>query len=192
MNTHQIFFLLFVVAYLSGSIPFGKLIGSRRGIDIQKHGSGNIGFANVVRVLGWKFGFAVLIGDIAKGFIPVIIARQYLNSYQVMAVALAALFGHIFPLWLHFKGGKGVATGLGITLAISPLLGLLGVLIYLFVFTLSRKSAPSSVIATLCLPLVCLVILPHYALFYLYLAFVVLWTHRTNIQQLMGSATHAG
>src|SRR5258708_5216306 len=99
------FLLLVGIAYLLGSIPFGKLIGKRHGIDIQKHGSGNIGFANVRRTLGWQAGLIVLTGDILKGFIPVLIARQYLSTYQVLVVALVAMLGHIFPIWLKFNGG---------------------------------------------------------------------------------------
>lgn len=188
----ETFLLLIVVAYLSGSIPFGKLVGKFYGIDIQKHGSGNIGFANVVRVLGWKASPVVLIGDISKGFIPVIIAQYYLSTYQLLAVALAAVTGHIFPVWLKFKGGKGIATGLGVTLVISPLLGGLGLLIYLLGFARFRKSAPSSLTAIWCLPLLCLAFLSSkYALFYLGLALLATWAHRNNIQQIIKEAVRA-
>ena len=178
--------MLLGASYLSGSIPFGKIVGKYHGIDIQKHGSGNIGFANVVRVLGWKAGPIVLIGDVCKGFIPVIIAQHYLNSYQVLAVALAAVVGHIFPIWLKFNGGKGIATGLGVTIAISPLLGALALLIYLLGIAIFRKSAPSSITAIWSLPILCLLLLPrYYALFYLCLAILATWAHRSNIQQIL-------
>lgn len=185
------YLILVVFAYLCGSIPFGKIVGKFHGIDIQKHGSGNIGLANVVRVLGWKAGPIVLIGDVGKGLLPVIIARHYLASYQILVVALAAVAGHIFPVWLKFKGGKGVATGLGVTLVISPLLAGLGLLIYLLGFAKFRKSAPSSLVAIWCLPLLCLVFLSRDALFYLGLSLLATWAHRSNIRQMIKETAHA-
>jgi glycerol-3-phosphate acyltransferase PlsY len=180
----MIFMALLLFSYVCGSIPFAKIVGFRYGIDIQKQGSGNIGFANVVRVLGWRAGLMVLPGDILKGFIPVILAQQYLGLDQVLAVGLAAIAGHVFPIWLRFRGGKGIATGLGVTLAISPVVGGLGLLVYLLGFVAFRKSAPSSIVAAWSLPLLCLAFYPKYALFYLGLALVTVWTHRNNIQQL--------
>lgn len=186
------FAALLLFSYLCGSIPFAKLAGLRYGIDIQKHGSGNVGFANTVRVLGWRAGAAVLAGDIGKGLIPAIIAGKYLGIYQVMAVGLGAVAGHIFPVWLRFKGGKGIATGLGVTLAISPLLGSLGLLVYALSFAAFKKSAPSSIIATWSLPLFCLALFPQYSLFYLGLALLATWTHRVNIRQIREGAVSAG
>lgn len=182
------FWLLVCFAYLCGSIPFGKIVGKLYGVDIQKHGSGNIGFANVNRVLGWKAGLMVLPGDVLKGTIPVIIANHYLGLDQVLVVALAAILGHVFPIWLKFKGGKGIATGLGVTLVISPIVGCLALLVYVLGFTIFRKSAPSSIIAAWSLPLVCLFFYPKYALFYLVLAVVTIWTHRTNIKLMLARA----
>lgn len=186
------FIALLVFSYLCGSIPFGKIIGLSRGIDIQKHGSRNIGFANAVRVLGWQPALLVLSGDILKGFIPVIIARRQLEAGQVLAVAAAALAGHIYPIWLRFKGGKGIATGLGVTLALSPLLGLCGIVLYAACVGIFRKSAPSSIVATLSLPLLCLAFEPQYTLFYTGLAVLGLWTHRANLQHMHRKAAHAG
>lgn len=183
MNTNLLLFIC--LAYLCGSIPFGKVVGKFYGIDIQKHGSGNIGFANVVRVLGWKAGPIVLIGDVCKGLIPVLLARNYLDSYQILAVAIATVAGHIFPIWLKFRGGKGIATGLGVTIVISPILGLLGLLIYLLSFVRFRKSAPSSLTAIWCLPLICLISLRQYALFYFVLALIATWAHRNNIREML-------
>lgn len=180
-----------IFAYLCGSIPFGKIVGKFQGIDIQKQGSGNIGFANVVRVLGWQAGAIVLTGDVMKGFMPVLIAKHYLNGYQILVVALAAVAGHIFPIWLKFRGGKGVATGLGVTLALSPLLGGLGLLIYLLSFAKFRKSASASLIATWCLPLLCFAFLSRFALFYLGLALLATWAHRNNLQQMVKETARA-
>lgn len=186
------FGVLLAFSYLCGSIPFGKIMGRLYGVDIQKHGSRNIGFANAVRVLGWRPGLIVLGGDVLKGYVPVIIAQHSLSGGEVLAVGAAALAGHIFPVWLRFRGGKGIATGLGITLALSPLLGALGLLLYLACVGIFRRSAPSSIIATLSLPLLCLAFEPRYTLFFAGLALVCLWTHRTNLRQLHRKTVHAG
>lgn len=185
------FLLLVALAYIVGSIPFGKLVGKRHGIDIQKHGSGNIGFANVRRTLGWRPGLVVLIGDILKGFIPVIIARHYLPTYQIIIVGITAVAGHIFPLWLRFKGGKGIATGLGVTLALNPILGILAAIVYLLALALFRKSGPSSVMASWSLPLLCVAISPRYTCLYIVLALLATWTHRTNLRGLRKVAINA-
>lgn len=185
MGTEVIFWLLVVAAYLFGSIPFGKIVARHYGIDIQKHGSGNIGYANVHRTLGWKPGLIVLAGDVLKGYIPVLVAVNHCSTYQIMAVGLAAILGHIFPVWLRFKGGKGIATGLGITLAISPWLGLLGGAIYLLAIVVLRKSAPSSLIAAWSLVIFSTVLAQEYFWFYIGLALVAMWTHRANIRKVL-------
>lgn len=176
-------YFLILFAYLCGSIPFGKVAGRQYGIDIQKRGTGNIGFANVRRELGWRAGLMVLAGDVAKGFVPVWVAGHYLSTGYVMAVAVAALLGHIFPVWLKFRGGKGIATGLGATLAINPLLAAMGLIVYLVGIAAYHKSAPSSVTGAWSLPLFCLVIAPRYAAFYAGLAVLATWTHRSNIRK---------
>lgn len=177
--------VLTVFAYLCGSVPFGKLLGRLRGIDIQKRGSGNIGFANAVRVLGWKLGLLVLAGDVGKGFLPAAIAVQQLGFRQQLIVGLAAVAGHIFPVWLKFRGGKGIATGLGVTLAFSPVLGGLGLAVYCLAFAGLRQSGPSSVLGAWSVPLFCLALDPRYAAFYCLLALVATWTHRRNIRQFI-------
>jgi glycerol-3-phosphate acyltransferase PlsY len=181
----EIFLGFVFLAYLSGSVPFAKIVGNIYGIDIQKNGSGNIGFANAVRVLGWKPGLVVLAGDILKGFIPLVIAKQYYSGWQLAIISLAAIIGHLFPVWLKFKGGKGVATGLGVTLALSPVLGVITIFIYLLGIYIFRKSAPSSVVAAWSLPISCLLVLPSYTAFYFGLAIIATWTHRYNIKQVI-------
>jgi glycerol-3-phosphate acyltransferase PlsY len=184
--------ILIIFAYLCGSIPFGKIVSKLfYGVDIQKHGSGNIGLANTVRVLGWRAGPIVLVGDVSKGFIPVIVAKHYLIGYQILVIALAAVVGHIFPLWLKFRGGKGIATGLGVTLALTPVIGGIGLLVYLFGFAMFRKSAPSSLLAIWSLPLICLALLNRYVLFYCSLAVIGTWAHRNNIKQMIKEAVSA-
>lgn len=180
-----VFWLLAVTAYLCGSIPFAKIVGWRYGIDIQRHGSGNIGFANTVRLLGWKAGFKVLPGDVLKGLVPTALAVHYLPAgdlFGLLAIALLAVLGHIFPVWLRFRGGKGIATGLGVTLVLCPAAGLIGLAIYVAAFLLFRQSAPASLLAAWTIPLWCLLYRPEYALFYTVLALLLVWTHRSNLK----------
>ena len=106
--------ILIALAYLCGSIPVGYLLASAEGIDIRRRGSGNIGATNVARVVGWRHGILTLAGDTAKGLIPVLAARHFdVGLWEVALTGLAAFLGHLYPIFLAFKGGKGVATGLG-------------------------------------------------------------------------------
>jgi glycerol-3-phosphate acyltransferase PlsY len=125
-------------AYLLGSIPFGWLLGKARGVDIRDHGSRNIGATNCWRVCGWPYGLAAFVLDVAKGFLPVYAAVLFMPGVMapledlpgglrtfwllLVLVAAAAIAGHVFPVWLKFKGGKAVATSLGVLLAM-PMLG---------------------------------------------------------------------
>ncbi|MBU0637364.1 MAG: glycerol-3-phosphate acyltransferase, partial [Planctomycetes bacterium] len=120
---------LFIIgAFLLGSIPFGLLIGLARGVDIREHGSRNIGATNAGRVLGRKWGYLCLLLDILKGFVPTLAASFVLIAepaesvmlVQWMLVGLAAVLGHTFPIYLKFRGGKGVATTIGVALGIFP------------------------------------------------------------------------
>lgn len=179
-------FLLFnVFAYLAGSIPFGKLIGKKYGIDIQKRGSGNIGFTNSLRTLGLKPAILVLVADMLKGFIPVAMALQFFPLNQVLIIAFITILAHIFPVWLKFKGGKGVATGLGALLAISPLITLITIIVFTAIFISSKIVSVSSIISSWTLPLISYFIYPNLTLFFLILAIIVTWTHRENISRLI-------
>lgn len=161
------------------------------GIDIQKRGSGNIGFANAVRVLGWKPGIIVLFGDAIKGFIPVYIARVGISPAWALVVGLVAILAHIFPVWLRFKGGKGVATGLGVTFGISPVLAGLGLCVYIACFLHVRKSAIASIVAAWSLPVLALLLNLSYWPYFIGLAVLGTWTHRTNLRKLRTGGKNA-
>jgi len=141
--------IVILLSYLSGSIPFGLILTKIfRGQDIRNIGSGNIGATNVLRA-GNKFLAALtLILDILKGYIPVIIVQQYFPGL-IQLSCLLAFFGHIFPVWLKFKGGKGVATYLGILLALSIQLGLLFMFTWLAVTLIFKYSSVSSMFSSL-------------------------------------------
>ena len=129
------FYLLFISAFVSGSIPFGKIVGYTKGIDIQKVGSGNIGFANSFRMLGWKPSLIVLAGDIIKGYIPTYYAiLEFHLTVPTLLIAIATIAGHIFSPWLRLRGGKGVATMIGVSLALNPIIALMAILIWCAIF----------------------------------------------------------
>ena len=156
--------LLVLLAFLAGSIPFGLLIGLAKGVDIRKHGSGNIGASNVGRVLGKKFFFLCFTLDFLKGFLPTLSAGFVLNTFGSLsqtqawwwlAVMVASVLGHIFSPWLKFKGGKGVATALGAMLAVFPSLtipGLCCFIVWLLALAVWRYISVSSMLAGLSLP----------------------------------------
>ena len=173
--------LLVLIGYISGSIPSGKLLGLARGIDIQKRGSGNIGFANAVRVLGWPLGLCVLFFDVTKGALPVLLAGQYVDERAQLLVGLAAIFGHIYPLWLKFHGGKGVATGLGVLLALNPPVALLGFAGYCLVFAFTRVSGLASVAGSWLLLPASWLLDPSLFWFCCLLALLASYTHRENL-----------
>lgn len=176
-------FSFLLLSYTLGSIPFAKHVAGRYGIDIQKVGSGNMGFANTWRVLGLRRALPVLVGDVLKGFIPTALASLYLPPQQVLLVGAAAICGHIFPVWLRFRGGKGIATAAGVLLSIAPVYAAIGLIIYALAFAYFRVSAPASLTAAWTLP-VCAVALSNDQLaFYMsLLALLVTWTHRQNIR----------
>lgn len=181
----QLAFVLAVLAYLSGSVPTGKLLGLRKNIDIQKHGSGNIGFANAVRVLGWRSGVVVLVVDVFKGFAPVFLAHLLgVEGAALLFVGLMPIIGHAFPAWLGFRGGKSIAAGFGVLLALSPLLALCGVAVYCAVFLMWRKSALGSLIGTWSLLVWAGALEPELTFYVLLLALFATYTHRQNIREL--------
>jgi len=186
----------FVVAgYLLGSIPFGYLlVRIRSGGDIRYMGSGNIGATNVARTSGWAVGAATLILDVAKGYFAVWLAGHFSggNIRFMMYAGLAAILGHVFPVWLKFEGGKGVATALGVFLAICWPAVALAVAVFLLVMIFWRFVSLASISAAAALPLlVYLLYAPRHApptavsTCTLLAAVVVIIKHRANIERLM-------
>lgn len=147
---------LFVIAlgFALGSIPFGVVIAKQRGIDIQQHGSGNIGATNVTRVLGLGAGAVVLVLDVAKGALTVWIASRHCIDWIVAAAGFAAILGHCFSPWLGGKGGKGVATAFGCFLVLTPPLAALAVLVFAAVLAISRIPALASLSGILAIALI--------------------------------------
>lgn len=174
-----------VAAYLLGSIPSGLLLTRFSNVkDIRAQGSGNIGASNVFRVAGKSLGLLTFFADFLKGAVPVCIAL-FFSPDIVSLVAVFAVLGHVFPIWLRFKGGKGVATSMGALSLLSPLATLLSCLVWLGVIRLTRYASLSSLLAFTALPFFMLVL----GQFHLLLLGAILWalalfTHRENIYRL--------
>jgi glycerol-3-phosphate acyltransferase PlsY len=195
----SIFVLLIpVIAYLLGSIPFGlilaKLFGST---DVRKEGSGNIGATNVARVAGPLAGILTLLLDAAKGAAAVLLAGRYSNdsAMWMMIAGLAALVGHCFPIWLKFKGGKGVATAAGVYLALCPLAFLAGLILFILVVGFWRYVSLGSISAALAMPLLMYFLwAPHHAsppvitFGALAVAMLIVYKHDANLQRLVKGA----
>jgi glycerol-3-phosphate acyltransferase PlsY len=150
-----LYLIVGVVAYLLGSIPFGLiLVRVFRKQDIRQQGSGNIGATNVIRSGGKGLGAGTFLLDAAKGFVAVIAAFMIASHFHASrdnlaaTAALCAIVGHIYPVWLGFKGGKGVATGLGVFLAISSMSALIGLLTFIVIFALSRYVSLASILGS--------------------------------------------
>lgn len=193
ITTNQLIWLF--SAYLLGSIAFGILASKLFSLpDPRTIGSGNIGATNVLRS-GKKMAAAfTLIGDVLKGWLPVWLAFQTNSpTWFIAAVGLAVFFGHLYPIYYRFKGGKGVATALGIMLALSPLLGIGALLTWVAVFMFSKISSLSALTAAALAPLFAWLLNLHqmYIVALLILSIWLFWRHKTNIQKLL-AGTEAG
>jgi glycerol-3-phosphate acyltransferase PlsY len=172
-----------------GSIPTGVILAKAFGnVDIRTQGSKNIGATNVFRTAGKKLGVITLLGDILKGLIPVAIARGTLDSYfWIGAVALVAFLGHLYPIFLKFKGGKGIATGLGVFLALSPLPAIFAFLIFGAVLYKWRYVSLGSLSATAAFPFLLALLNPHRAYIpsAIIIGVLIFYRHRENIARLL-------
>ncbi|MCY4007364.1 MAG: glycerol-3-phosphate 1-O-acyltransferase PlsY [Rhodobacteraceae bacterium] len=175
-----------IVAYLLGSIPFGLLLSRFMGLgDLRKIGSGNIGATNVLRTGSRIAGLLTLLLDAAKGFLPVFIAGT-LDMPSALMAALAAFIGHVHPVWLRFRGGKGVATYLGILIALDPLVGLSVGLVWAVAFAILHISSVSSMTAALVAPIAtALFVGTQPALVMTVLSLWILIRHHQNIRRLL-------
>jgi len=182
-----------LIAYLLGSIPSGYLAGKWiANIDLREIGSGSTGATNVLRHVGKSPALIVFVIDVSKGAIPVLIAKSLLlNDYWQVTAGLLAVIGHIWPVWLNWKGGKAVATGLGILLGLTWQVGIACFGIFMTILSLSRIVSLSSIISSLSLPLLMLLSFhdnnfrPAYLSLSLVTMTMVLWRHRSNIKRLL-------
>ncbi|MEJ5172215.1 MAG: glycerol-3-phosphate 1-O-acyltransferase PlsY [Hydrogenothermaceae bacterium] len=182
-----------IIAYLIGSIPFGLIVGKIFGKDVRKEGSGNIGATNVTRVIGKKAGLLVFFLDAVKGFFPVyyLISKGY-PSKIVSVVSIFAVLGHTFSVFLKFKGGKGVATALGVLLALNTKVSIIILTFWLGIFLttgyVSLASIISSSISWVVLHILSGDIYYTYAAFFI--ALIIIFKHKSNIERLIEGKEH--
>lgn len=189
MDRTTVYIVFIIAAYLIGSIPTGIVISKLMGKgDPRKAGSGNIGATNVGRTSGKLAGILTLLGDVLKGGVPVFLAFQfYPESLFISLVGLAAFLGHLFPVYLGFKGGKGVATGLGVMVVICPVATLLSAVVFAIVAYLKRYVSLASMIAAAMLP-VFMSFFPrgrNYVGMGVVVAVLIIWKHKDNIKRLV-------
>jgi glycerol-3-phosphate acyltransferase PlsY len=200
-----LYLIVGVVAYLLGSIPFGLiLVRVFRKEDIRQQGSGNIGATNVIRSGGKGLGAVTFLLDAAKGYVAVLLAWQVgLHVHQTQfqtqnlaaTAAVCALVGHVYPLWLGFRGGKGVATGFGVFLGITATAALVALAAFILIFALSRYVSLASIIAAIAFPVAAL-LLPHEPLTPFMIAVVILLPliviakHHANIRRLLAGTEY--
>lgn len=190
--------LILFIGYLFGSFPSGYVVGKYRGIDIRQHGSGNIGATNVVRTLGKKWGVLVFALDVLKGILAVLSVHLISMPETVSGVSaldaagilagFGCFLGHCFPVWLGFKGGKGVAVGAGILIGLVPLTAIIGLSIWGLCFQLSRYVSLASIIAAISLPITARLLEGRFSplfWFTVVISLIAIWRHRENIQRLL-------
>lgn len=181
--------ILISLGYLLGSLSSAIITSRVMGLpDPRREGSGNPGATNMLRTAGKKAAVITLIGDLIKGVIPVLIAKALGLSFTAqLLVALAAFLGHLYPVFFGFKGGKGVATALGVLLALDWRIGLLCLATWLGVFALKRISSLAALSAAVLAPVYITLVThsAHFTVFGIVLAALILWRHRTNIQRLL-------
>lgn len=199
-------FYVAIVGYLVGSFPTAYIAGRICGIDIRKAGSGNVGATNVARVLGKQYGYPVFIVDVAKGFVAVKLAEAFAGaahssvSFVDLCRVIGAMFaviGHSFPVWLGFKGGKGVATSIGAFFALNWIAALVVGILWIVMFLTTRYVSLASIAAAIALPITVGTMLfleklrsPVVLYFSLVLAAIVVLRHRSNISRLLSGTEH--
>ena len=192
-----------VIAFLVGGVPFGYLVG--RGLlkdDIRKHGSGNIGATNVARLLGWKWGFVVLFLDALKGLLPTLATKLFLKNHGseelvnlgAILSGISCIVGHMYPIWLKLRGGKGVATALGVILVIAPLASGVALATFLIVFAVSRIVGLASIVSVTSFAIAQLTFMGQdvfvfgqlpLTLFSTMVPALIVWKHRSNIIRML-------
>jgi glycerol-3-phosphate acyltransferase PlsY len=187
------FIVMFGLAYLIGAIPFGLVVGKLfYGVDIRREGSGNVGTTNVFRVLGKRAGVVVLVLDMLKGFIPALAASLLFNPWYAIFIAAAPVVGHMYSIYLKGSGGKGVATGAGVVLALAPQAFLICLVVWVVLVLTTRYVSVGSLAASFLVPVLVIAFddpLP-YQIAAVLVAIIVWWAHRGNIGRLVRGREH--
>ncbi len=176
--------ILMVVSYFIGCISPATILAKAHGVDIRREGSGNPGTTNVLRTLGKKAAALTLIIDMLKGAVPVLIGT-FAGPVFAFGCGTMALIGHVWPFQFRFKGGKGVATGVGVILAVNPLLGLMLLIVFAIVVAITRYVSLGSCMAAFIMPAMCLVLMPDFFWFALIIALIIIIKHRANLTRIV-------
>ena len=186
-STIDILFMSCAFGYLLGSIPFGILIAKLLGLgDLRKIGSGNIGATNVLRTGNKLAAFLTLLFDFSKGICAVLLVRQFFGEDAVQVSAFSALVGHCFPIWLRFKGGKGVATFLGVTIALFFIIGIICCFVWLFVAVVRKMSSLASLTSSASAPIAAIFLnQPNTIVLLILLVSIVFFRHKQNIDRII-------
>jgi len=180
--------LIGVLGYFIGSIPFSFIVSKQLGkIDIREHGSGNSGATNVFRTLGKKAGLLAFLGDFVKGYLAASIGLAFFSTTGALICAGMAIIGHCYPVWLKFKGGKGVATSAGMIMAITPLVGAVLIVTQLSIIYFSRLMSLASIIAAALYPILVFIFgyEPEYIAYSTFIGLFVIYRHRANLKRLL-------
>jgi len=178
------YLIIAFISYLLGSIPFGFILTKiflKK--DIRNIGSGNIGATNALRTGNKLLGYSTLILDITKAILPVLYVKFNYPDY-IFISSLSAFLGHVFPIWLKFKGGKGVATYVGILFSINFMLGLIFVFVWSVTFLISKYSSLSSLVASLLVPIYLMIFENYNSLFFIIIFVLIFYTHKENVKRL--------
>ena len=179
-------FIIGIISYLMGSIPFGLILTKiflKK--DIREIGSGNIGATNALRTGNKAIGYSTLILDILKAVVPIIYIKIFYEDSLYLA-SLCAFLGHVFPIWLKFKGGKGVATYVGILCCINIYLGISFGIVWLITFVMFKYSSLSSLVGTLSIPIINFLFFNNQIIYFFIIMFILIfYTHRENIKRLL-------
>ena len=178
------YLIIVLGSYLLGSIPFGFILTKiflKK--DIRSIGSGNIGATNALRTGNKSLGYTTLLLDITKAILPVLYVKFNYPDYIFIA-SLCAFLGHVFPIWLRFKGGKGVATYVGILFSINIIFGLIFVVSWAVTFLISKFSSLSSLIASLIIPVYLIIFENYNSIFFIIMFVLIFYTHRENVKRL--------
>ena len=178
------YLIIIIGSYLLGSIPFGFILTKIfLKQDIRNIGSGNIGATNTLRTGNKLLGYSTLTLDISKAILPVLYIKFNYPDYIFIA-SLCAFLGHVFPIWLKFKGGKGVATYVGILFSINLFYGLIFIIGWLITFFISKYSSLSSIIASIIIPIYLIIFDNHSSIFFIIMFVLIFYTHRENVKRL--------
>lgn len=187
--------VIITLSYLLGSIPFGVIISKYKGINLKEKGSGNIGATNVLRTVGKGAAAFTLLGDLLKGSLSVFIANNFLHEPWIAFTGIAVILGHIFPVFIRFKGGKGVATTFGVVLIYSPIVAISAILLWSVVVFIFRYSSLGAVITFLFLPAIVSILDPDKMKLYFssFISIIIILKHRDNLLRIFkGTETKIG